>query len=454
MIKIILLMLLISLSSHAGLTDDMNDFFESAGIQTNVTGAGAYKGQMAGLYTGGQLYARNQVKMIYPASIRLPSFSAGCGGIDAFTGSFSFISGDELKNSMEAIASNATSYAFMLAMETVSPQISGVQKHLSGLINAVNRANINSCEAASTLVGGLWDKSEMALNKICASAGASGGFLSDWDAAKQGCGKGKTAEILEAEKTKETYGDTTLYNKNIAWETIKKSRLNTLDTQTKEMLMAISGTIIVKNGEPEPLVTLPSDVTNRNFIKALLNGGDTSVIQCDEIKLCLKPEVTKITISEEESFNGMVVKMLNGIRDAMIAGASLNDGQINFLGSTSLPIYKMFNVEYAINKDVDILNINSYSEIIATDMLFQYLSENLEMMLAASRSVDLGEGTMKEYRDSLHRSRAYVDALRNETKSTINHTMHAIKQTQVLEQVLAGKLSSHLVNVINAGNGA
>ena len=68
--------LVLSLNASAGISQDMSNFFESSGMQSNVTGAGAYKGQTAGLYTGGQLYSRNQVKMIYPANINLPSYSA------------------------------------------------------------------------------------------------------------------------------------------------------------------------------------------------------------------------------------------------------------------------------------------------------------------------------------------------------------------------------------------
>jgi len=461
MIKTMLIMsaTLLALSGHAGLSSDMNDFFESSGMQTNVTGPGAYQGQTAGLYTGGQLYARNQVKMVYPANISLPSYSAGCGGIDAFTGAFSFISGDELMDSMEAIATNATSYAFMLAMETVSPQLSGVQKHLSNLVNTVNRANINSCETASSLVGGLWPKTEVAQNQICASAGVSGGFLDDWAQAKQGCSKGGTSAMLEKSKTKNTHGDLIMQNKNIGWETLKKSKLINLDLETREILMSMAGTIIVKNvsigndNEGNHVIYKQSRVTDRDFIKALLYGGEVDVYKCNESNLCLDPSQAKIKITTKNSFVDMVTNMLNSIHDAIVSDTALNDNQINFLGSTTLPIYKMFNVEYGMGGGSNILNINGYAELIATDILYQYLSENLEMMLSASQSLALGEEYMDQYRGSISMARKYLTEQRNDTRLSINETMNVIQNTRLLEQALAGKLSSHMVNIIGTDSG-
>lgn len=455
-LALLISMSILSVSASASLSDDMDDFFKSSGMQTNVTGAGAYQGQTAGLYTGGQLYARNRVRNIYPANIQLPSYSAGCGGIDAFTGSFSFISGKELVNSMESIASSAASYAFLLAMETVSPQMSGIQKHLSNMANAVNRANINSCEAASSLVGGLWPKTEVAQNHICTASGSSSGFLSDWAAAKQGCASGKTASTLSG-KAKEKYGDMVFQNKNIAWEVLKKYP-GDVDTETKELLMSISGTFISKNhggdGEKNTFMNTRSLATDTDFIKALMHGGKVTIYKCNETKECLEPKPSEVTISAEESFSGMVVKTLNDIRDAIRDDRPLTQKEIQFLGSTTLPIYKMFNVEYAMGKDTDILNINSYASIIASDLFYQYLSENLELMKYASESLDLMDEFMSKYRQSIDEAKRHINQVRNESSINLNYTITLIKQTQLLEQALAGKLSSHLVNVIGYENGA
>ncbi len=50
-----------------------------------------------------------------------PSFSAGCGGIDLFGGSFSFINMNQFVDLMRAVASNAAGYAFQLAINAMCP---------------------------------------------------------------------------------------------------------------------------------------------------------------------------------------------------------------------------------------------------------------------------------------------------------------------------------------------
>ena len=92
------------------------------------------------------------------ASVSLPSFRAGCGGIDAFAGAFSFINSDQLIAFGRAVAQNAAGFAFELALETISPVIAETMAKLRALAQWVNSQNLNSCETAQALVGALWSK--------------------------------------------------------------------------------------------------------------------------------------------------------------------------------------------------------------------------------------------------------------------------------------------------------
>lgn len=457
---------LLTFNVFGGVADDMNNFFHSSGGQSNLSGPGAYKGQTAGLYSGGQVYARNRVRNIYPANIRLPSYSAGCGGIDAFTGSFSFISGDELMKSMESIASSATSYAFMLGIETISPHMAVPQKFLMNMASNVNSANINSCEAASSLVGGIWPKTDIAQNHICTATNSSSGFVSDWAKAKQGCNGKQTQETLTSTRAKEKGWDGIIVqDKNIAWAALAKNprlmlagnKVEDLNNETKELLMSISGTFIIRKESGKTIdnaaSTKPSRADNIDFIKALLYGGSTIVYKCDEYTKCLNPKEENITISSSDSLKGKVTAIVYGIRNKIAEDKPLEKEEIDFLGATALPLYKMLNVEYAIGKDNDILNIDEYSALIASDILYQYLSENLEIMQYASESLMLMDEYMDRYRESIDKAKRNLNNVRTQNEQSLNQAMILIKQTQLLEQSLAGKLSSHLVGVIGYENG-
>jgi len=67
-------------------------FFKSAGMASNVTSPGSYKDQSGGYYTGGGVMARTGARNAQLATVQMPGFRAGCGGIDAWSGGFSHIS--------------------------------------------------------------------------------------------------------------------------------------------------------------------------------------------------------------------------------------------------------------------------------------------------------------------------------------------------------------------------
>ena len=82
--------------ARADVAGEMNSFFNDAGGAANVTGPSAYQGQSAGYYSLGNVWTRFPQKSVAPFNLQLPSARAGCGGIDLFSGSFSFINASEI----------------------------------------------------------------------------------------------------------------------------------------------------------------------------------------------------------------------------------------------------------------------------------------------------------------------------------------------------------------------
>ncbi|MBL7372719.1 conjugal transfer protein TraH, partial [Escherichia coli] len=99
-------------------------------------------------------------KSVSPFNLQLPSARAGCGGIDLFAGSFSFINASEIVAMLKATANNALGFAFKLAIDSVSPEIGKVMDEFSQKAQLLNQMNISSCETAQALVGGIWPQME------------------------------------------------------------------------------------------------------------------------------------------------------------------------------------------------------------------------------------------------------------------------------------------------------
>ena len=178
------------------------------------------------------------------ATVNLPSFRAGCGGIDAFAGAFSFINSDQLIAFGRAVAQNAAGFAFELALETISPVIAETMAKLRALAQWINNQNMNSCETAQALVGAVWSKNDRASAAICAAIGTSQGIFSDYAAARHGCGAdGKRNSTLAAASG--AMADQVPVNVNYAWKAIRASSFLAGDTQLAEFAMSVTGTLIV-----------------------------------------------------------------------------------------------------------------------------------------------------------------------------------------------------------------
>ena len=204
--------------AHADVLSEMNNFWR--GVAVNTTGPTAFQGQASGHWTLGNLYLRAPVRSEQIATVNMPSFRAGCGGIDAFAGAFSFINSDQLIAFGRAVAQNAAGFAFELALETISPVIAETMAKLRALAQWVNDRNLNSCETAQALVGAVWSKNDRASASICAAIGTSQGIFSDYAAAKHGCGsEGKRNSTLASASG--AMADQVPVNVNYAWKAVK-----------------------------------------------------------------------------------------------------------------------------------------------------------------------------------------------------------------------------------------
>ena len=94
--------LVVASPARADIASDMAGFFDDMNL-ANVTRPGVYEGQSAGYFTGGGVYLRTPPRSYTLYSVQWPRFRAGCGGIDLFTGGFSFINASEFVDMLQSI---------------------------------------------------------------------------------------------------------------------------------------------------------------------------------------------------------------------------------------------------------------------------------------------------------------------------------------------------------------
>jgi len=449
----------------AGLNDDLDGYFNGLGFSTNVTAPQAYHGQQAGFYTGGSLFMRNASTDLQLAQVQLPNYRSGCSGIDLFAGGFTFVDSEKLTEMSQKIMNSAGSYAFTLALETATPALTNVLSKIQGIANTVNQANINSCETAESLVGGMWPKTREVQHQVCQDIGNSKNIFSDWAEAKQKCGMGdQFSSTMDRARADPEYKNRVFDSGNVTWRALKQNPLFSGDDELAEFMMSLSGTIIIsKNGKGDdaPVIynpPMPSlmDLHSNNLVKALLETGTVNIYVCDTVTEdgCLHPKPDgKITITPDRAFGSRIKAMLEDMVQKIISDKPITKKEIGLLQSTSLPIYKMLNVQVAFAKDKDFLQIPNYAEAIATDILYQYLEQSLQIIrnsVAASLTPD---DFLAKLQPNIDAELNFLRSAQKDAYTRMATSIQMIQNTQVIERMMAGELSTQLANNLSWAKG-
>ena len=436
--KVVILICLISNGLLAGIGEDLMTFFNKAGVMANVTTPGAHRDQSAGYYSGGGLSVRNRVKNEQIATMQLPEINAGCGGIDMFMGGFSHISKDALIAALRNIGTNAAGYAFKLGIKTIAPMIDGVMEELNALATQINQANINSCETAATLLGGVWPKSDLTSRHLCTSMGTGMGAMSDWAAARQGCGAGgQRSNVIAQKGTKEGYKDILAEEFNVAWEVIKRNKFLNANNDLAYLCMTLAGTIVsYREGSKGKVVTYPSHADNDDLLKALFDGGEATLYACsDTTGKCLRITQVKHTIPADKAFRLKVAKTLGEITKKAINDEALTQEEIGFIENVRLPLYKMINVLSAYKRAE--FDLRDYADVVTMDFIYQYIGEILEVMFAETanlRNAQVSEEEIGKFMKQLQKAKEAISNRRKDAYEQMNQALIMVETAKVYEK--------------------
>ena len=398
----------------------------------NKNKAAHLKNQLGGHFSLGSSSRRNKVQRAQIISMQMPHINADCGGIDIFLGGFSYINEQQLIDLLKNIGSAAKSYAFMLALETVSPQIASNIKYLQELAQKVNLANINSCEAAAALVGSVAPRASRISENTCKLMSANRGHMTDFVVSRKGCGEQGSQRERSKDIIRDQLGDVVGEETNIAWHVMKKHEGWT--KELKETVMSVTGTVITKaDGEVvshEPLAL------DDDFFTAFAEGGLTTVYQCNDSRCLTVSKITRL-INPDENHAAKVRELLVSIEDKIYSDTPLSEAEKTLIEDCQVPILKIINIMSAYHRGDAPINIQSYADIIAHDLLNKHIKDLVAIVyhLATNmRGVQLNDESLRRY---LKQVRAVQQKLENreiETHNNIDQIFKIIEKTQVLEK--------------------
>lgn len=426
---------ILSQAANAG-DNGMQQLFDDMGTFGNVTGPGAYRAQGMNVVTGGNLFMRTPQRNYNPGSVTLPSLKMGCGGIDLYAGSFSFISKSELVSMMKNIGSSAVSYAFKLALDSISPQINKTLTELQQTAQDLNAMNINSCEAGEAVargVAGDWQRSAQYFAKVTAPVT---GLFTDHSEAREAV-QGDNAKVNAAiSAVTDPATRAQVQPGNIAWRAL--SRLAGLDVDDRKILMALSGTTIISSDQTStvaPLYKEPKAITIQQFIRGNQNGK-LPVYGCLD---STTPEGCLVLSDDELAVTPFAQKVeakLLAIADKFKNNIALTTDEIAFINITGLPVYKALAVSTAApNVGLDTIWIGKYADLIAAEYAYQYIVQATHQIKQAYSQASSGAPAVAS--DDMKTMAANVDRLRTDAREEVRLAYAKVESVnRIAEEVI------------------
>ena len=454
---------LIAAPVAADVGTSMDRFMDEMGGAANVTGPSAYQGQSAGYYSLGNVWTRFPQKTTNIANLQLPSARAGCGGIDIFAGSFSFINAGEMVAMLKAVANNAVGFAFSLAVDTVCPECAKVMQEFSQKAQLMNNLNINSCEMAQGLVGGVWPKGDLADKAICEAIGNSQGIFTDYAAAKHGCGtQGQRASTVADGSS--AYADVNpAVPRNYSWHILKQSAFfnpgGQFDRELAEYAMTLIGTVIYvppKDDAPGKFTAFAGDASS-TLVTALLDGtqGQTiRVLDCDEADQCLNPTFRNMSLATSRAIRPRVAKLIGAMVEAIRSDRAIGEPEKELLQVSSVPLYKILTVQAAFGRGMPTDDRETLAEIAGVDLLFAVLER---IVSEAGRSmasfIAADEAKLAIWRHQLADVRSSLAQRQATGQARVSAIMQIIEKTAMIENMLAASMSPSMAAALDWSRG-
>ncbi|MHA6005783.1 conjugal transfer protein TraH [Pseudomonas aeruginosa] len=304
--------------ANANIQSQMDKMFEG---MSNSTDAGAYETATRGVITGGSMRLRNKIVNAPVVAFRPPSFQAGCGGIDMFAGSFSFINAQQFVQSLRSIASNAvgvaSGYAFKLALQAMGPTVANVIKDLQEAMQHINGLMSNSCQLATGLVTDTF----MAFGAKLDAADKQKSFTKG---IKDNFGSWFNTEGKSAGEEVESNGHAEMCKDkgNVVWCNLRRSNAKNAflygSLETDEIMMSFTGSVILgefgdsadgKGRQRQTIVLPPLKIDLETMIEGK-KGEKVSIYDCGGDEDTCYPDNGSSLGTKEIEFDGVAEKIV------------------------------------------------------------------------------------------------------------------------------------------------
>lgn len=452
-----LLLITLIISPHslanATLNDSVNDMFNRWGGRVNITSPGAYDAQTRGFIVGGSLSARVPQTTIHPFNLKPPSIKAGCGGIDIFGGSFSFINADQFTQFLQQIGQNALGYAFSLGLEAVCPTCNSVIKWLRQQMDMLNKFNMDSCMAAKALVNTAGEAAGAWSLEKCKQTKGGGDPVTGWLECASGNEATIRSQLRDVANTRTADAATAKTKDSPRGATTAQAlQWTSLTVDQRQQVVSMLGTWHTKDDDDTGDCSFQSPTLS---LADLVQGGTVTLLKCGsggfgDGQTC--EDVTTEDV-EIEGFAKLVRDKMQGIVASYKNKVALTEEQIAFVNAIPVPpVAYMLKNSLVYSEELANSLIDLTSEASAASMAWQMIDYYLRVFQNGSANASACNLEYKEISNQIREIRASRQELYDKYMKGFNAQVAIIQMMASIDAKVAASASQKILNALSYGN--
>ena len=420
--------------AYASGIDALVKYAAPSGAMSNVNAPAIIKDQAGGYMTGGSILLRGpKPKELSPFMVQTPrlKFDACTGSGDFRFGAMSYISGAEFSNFLKSVAHASGAYLVKMSIKTACPQCEDIMSYLETVARDVNGLTMNQCSLAQSIAEGTFSKLTSSEKQRCMMDANSTGSSRDMFDTTRKCqdSAGERVHSLGPE-FESLLGD----EFNLVWKALSKGAGS--DTNFKELMMSVSGTVIGKKEEGRYKFTYkPSLLQDKELLEKFIgvSGTGTSIklYACDSTDLCLDPVERDEALREEDTLYGNVSKILRSLVTKVQAdNPRLSDEEEALLGFSSIPILHLIEMELSSKANTDdlLVRVGEFIEVVCFDVITNYMQVMLSRVISSVQALEHAQTD-----DTIIRN--FITDAENTRKYLSDAKFNAFQKLQVITQV-------------------
>jgi conjugative transfer pilus assembly protein TraH len=187
--------------------------------------------------------------------------------------------------------------------------------------------------------------------------------------------------------------------------------------------------------------------------RALVEGGNFTVLTCDETNECLNPTSGTRALNRDNSLFSVTADSIQALSDAISNDTAPPAASIALINLTTIPIYDHLvtakSYKYRFVQD----DINNMAELVAVDLAMAYIDEAVDEILTSAANVDIAGDINREFQEKVSQSRQVLQQLRAQAQRKYAEALSNLDRLKLAKGELAASTNAIFAGVVTNTGG-